>query len=142
MRKMAAYVLGQLGNRAAAPRLQVLLEDPVADVRWNSAIALASLSDRSGLPVLRSMIDRSALAIQAQLSSEQSEVAMVGALKALALLRDKESLPMLERVAREDPDLRVREAARQAVESTRALRPELPAKSSANLERRDGVLVI
>ncbi|HSS44858.1 MAG TPA: HEAT repeat domain-containing protein, partial [Thermoanaerobaculia bacterium] len=142
MRKIAAYVLGQLGDRAAAPRLQVLLEDPVADVRWNSAIALASLSDRSGLHVLRSMIDRSALARQAQLSAEQSETAMVGALKALALLRDEESLPMLERVAREDPDLRVREAARQAVEATRPLRPESPAKSSANLERCDRVLVV
>jgi len=142
-RKMAAYVLGKLGEQRAISRLEVLLEDPVADVRWNSAIALASLSDRSGLLVLRSMIDRSALARQAQLSSEQSEVAMVGALKALALLRDRDSLPMLEKVAREDPDLRVREAARQAVETTRATPPaQLPAKSSANLEPRDAVLVV
>jgi HEAT repeat protein len=142
-RKMAAYVLGTLGEPRAIPRLRVLLEDPVADVRWNSAIALAALSDRSGLPVLRSMIDRSALARQAQLSGEQSQVAMVGALKALALLRDRDSLPMLEKVAREDPDLRVREAARQAVEATRPANPaERPAKSSANLERCNAVLVV
>ncbi len=128
-RKMAAYVLGKLGQPRAIPRLQVLLEDPVADVRWNAAIALASLADRSGLPVLRSMIDRSALSRQAQLSSEQSQVAIVGALKALALLRDKGSLPILEKVAREDPDLRVREAARQAVEAARGARPSAPAKS-------------
>ena len=141
MRKMAAYVLGRLGDPAAVGRLRVLLGDPVADVRWNSAIALASLSDRSALPMLRSMIDRSSLAKQASLTSEQSEVAMVGALKALALLRDPETLPMMERVAREDPDLRVRDAARQAVESARAPLPEHPAKPSANVERRDRVLV-
>jgi len=31
------------------------------------------------------------------------------------LLRDAESLPLLERVAREDPNLRVRGAAREAI---------------------------
>ncbi len=65
-RKMAAYVLGQLGDPAAIPRLKVLAEDRVADVRWNAAIALAELGDATGLPVLRSMIDRDALARQAR----------------------------------------------------------------------------
>ena len=54
------------GTRAAVPRLQVLLEDRVPDVRWNAAIALATLGDRSGLAVLRSMVDREALARQAR----------------------------------------------------------------------------
>jgi HEAT repeats/HEAT repeat len=120
MRKMAAYVLGQLHDHAAVPRLQVLLGDPVPDVRWNAAIALASLSDAAGLPVLRSMIDREALARQATLSGDQSEMAMVGALKGLALLRDVGSLPLLEKVAREDPNLRVRAAAREAIAALRA----------------------
>src|SRR5262249_25790322 len=43
LRKMSAYVLGRLGSRVAIPRLKVLLEDSVADVRWNAAIALAQL---------------------------------------------------------------------------------------------------
>lgn len=119
-RKMAAYVLGQLNDRRAIPRLQVLSEDRVADVRWNAAIALASLGDRSGLPVLRSMIDRAALARQATLSSDQVEAAMINALKALARLRDPDTLPMIDKVAKEDPNLRVRDAARRASEATRA----------------------
>jgi HEAT repeat protein len=119
MRKMAAYVLGKLDDPRAAARLTVLLDDRVADVRWNSAIALASLGDPAGLVVLRSMIDRETLARQAPLTSDQAEAAMVNALKAFAILRDRESLPLLERAAREDPNLRVREAARQAVEASR-----------------------
>jgi len=119
MRKMAAYVLGQLDDPRAVPRLEVLLGDRVADVRWNAAIALASLGDPAGLAVLRSMIDRATLARQAALTGEQAETAMVNALKAFALLRDRESLPLLEKAAREDPDLRVREAARQAAAATR-----------------------
>lgn len=119
-RKMAAYVLGTLGDRRAVPRLQVLAEDRVADVRWNAAIALGQLGDRSALPVLRAMLDRDALARQATLSSDQAEGAMVNAMKALVLLRDAESLPALERLERQDPNLRVRDAARKAAASLRA----------------------
>jgi HEAT repeat protein len=133
MRKMAAYVLGQLGDRAAVPRLQVLLGDSVADVRWNAAIALAALGDSSGLPVLRSIIDREALGRQAALSGDQAETAMVGALKALTLLRDAGSLSLLEKVAREDPNLRVRAAAREALAATRG--------SSSDLEPRASLLI-
>lgn len=134
VRKMAAYVLGQLRDRRAIPRLRVLSEDRVADVRWNAAIALAELGDGSGLPVLRSMIDRGSLARQAELSSDQIEAAMINALKALSLLRDAETLPLLEKLGQEDPNLRVREAARKAAEATRG-------KSAKRLERPDAVLV-
>jgi len=135
LRKMSAYVLGKLSDRRASPRLAVLLGDRVPDVRWNAAIALASLGDASGAAVLRSMIDRDALARQARLSTDQTETAMVNALKAFALLRDPESLPLLEKVAREDPNLRVREAARRAVEATKT-------RASANLERSACLLVV
>jgi len=118
-RKMAAYVLGQLGDPQAIPRLKVLEEDKVADVRWNAAIALAELGDGTGLPVLRSMIDRAALARQAEISSDQAEAAMVNALKALSLLKDAGTLPQIEKLAKDDPNLRVRDAARRAAEATR-----------------------
>jgi HEAT repeat protein len=120
-KKMAAYVLGRLGDARAIPRLRVLLEDGSADVRWNSAIALASLHDGSGVQVLRGMIDRASLARQATLTGDQTELAMVSSLKALAILRDAASLPAIERVAKGDPNLRVREAARKAAEATRAV---------------------
>jgi hypothetical protein len=119
MRKMAAYVMGKLGDRRVVERLKVLLEDRVPDVRWNAAIALASLGDGSGIAVLRSIVDREALGRQAQLTADQAETAMVNALKAFALLRDEGSLPLMEKVAREDPNLRVREAARNAIAATR-----------------------
>ncbi len=140
-RKMAAYVLGRLGERQAVPRLKVLLEDSVADVRWNAAIALATLGDRTGLPVLRSMIDRASLARLA-LTGDQTEAAMVNALKALSLLRDAESLPSIEKISRDDPNLRVREAARRAAEATRGSAPAPAGSSSMNVERRAAVLVV
>lgn len=119
VRKMAAYVLGQLKDPRAIPRLKVLAEDRVADVRWNAAIALAQLGDASGLPVLHSMIDRTALARQADLTSDQTEAAMISALKALTLLRDASSLSQRERLAKEDPNLRVRAEARKGLDAAR-----------------------
>jgi hypothetical protein len=59
----------------------------------------------------------------------------------MALLRDRSSLPLLEKVAREDPNLRVRDAARAAVEATRGSPPP-PVRSSGNVERRESVLVV
>jgi HEAT repeat protein len=118
LRKMSAYVLGRLGSRAAVPRLKVLIEDSVADVRWNAAIALAQLGDAQGLPVLRSMLDRDGLS-RMQLPSDQAEAAMINAAKAIALLRDPSTLDLLDRVGREDPNLRVRDAARSAAETIR-----------------------
>jgi HEAT repeat protein len=115
-RKMAAYVLGRLGRKEAIPRLKVLLEDSATDVRWNAAIALASLGDPSGLAVLHTMIDRTSL-VRLSLTGDQVEAAMVNALKALALLRDPASLPPIQRIAQSDPNLRVREAARRALEA-------------------------
>ena len=116
VRKMAAYVLGRLGRREAIPRLLVLLEDPVTDVRWNAAIALASLKDPSGLPVLHAMIDRASLA-RLSLTGDQVEAAMINALKALALLCNPESIPQIQRIEKSDPNLRVRDGARRALEA-------------------------
>jgi HEAT repeat protein len=119
MKKMAAYVLGKIGDPRALPRLKVLLDDSSADVRWNAAISLAELHDPAGLAVLQGMIDRPALAKQATLTSDQEELAIVSALQALAILKDPGTLPAVERLAREDPNLRVRDAARKAAEAMR-----------------------
>jgi vesicle coat complex subunit len=141
---MASYVLGRLRDPRAVARLRVLLEDSVADVRWNAAIALASLGDRAGVEILRSLLDRQSLARQATLTADQAEIAIVGATKGLALLRDRDSLPLLERVAKSDPNLRVRSAAREAIEAIRApsAATPAPATSGANLERSKLVLVV
>ena len=81
------------------------------------------------------MLDREALARQAQITSEQAEAAMVNALKALvAPARHARACRSWRELARKDPNLRVRDAARKAVEALRA-------KASIRLERLDAVLV-
>src|SRR4029453_1380729 len=41
IRKMVVYALGALPGEAQVDTLRTALEDPVADVRWNAAVALA-----------------------------------------------------------------------------------------------------
>jgi HEAT repeat protein len=118
IRKTAAFALGELGDRAAVPRLEVALDDAVADVRWNAALSLARLGNRKGVPVLETMADRRLLAQVPDITREQQEEAIVSAVQALAVVGGPEHRALLDRLAEEDPSLRVRQA---AIESRKAL---------------------
>lgn len=119
LRKTAAYALGELGLPEAAPRLRVALEDPVADVRWNAALALARLGSDAGLDVLEEMVDRESAGQVPGITPEQQEDAMIEAVRALAAVGGEASLPLLDRLAGEDPSFKVRQA---AIEAGRAVR--------------------
>ena len=57
VRKMAVYALGGLGP-GDTPVLRTALEDPVADVQWNAAVALARHGRDEGVRVLGLMLNR------------------------------------------------------------------------------------
>lgn len=119
VRKTAAYALGALGDNRAATRLEPLLADPVSDVRWNAALALARLGDGAGAPVLEQMLDRRLLRQVPGITDEQAEEAMIQAAPALAAVTGEAARPRLDRIATEDPSLKVRQAAiaaRQALD--------------------------
>ncbi len=114
VRKMAAYALGVVGSRAEAPALKVLLDDLVADVRWNSALALARLKDNAGEATLLKMLDRGSLDAQSVQEAEIESV-MVNAARALALVRSRDAVGVLQNVSRTDRNLKVRQAALEAL---------------------------
>ena len=114
LRKMSVYVLGVLGEKRIAPRLQPLLLDPVHDVRWNAALALARLGDDSGYQVLTEMAERGkfdALSME----EPQIEAVMINAIKGLALIHKPESIKIFETISREDKNMKVRQAAIDAM---------------------------
>ncbi|MEA2692486.1 MAG: hypothetical protein QOJ16_1873 [Acidobacteriota bacterium] len=114
IRKTAAFALGELGDPAAAAKLRPRLEDGVADVRWNAALSLAHLGDRSAVPVLETMADRRLLAQVPDITRDQQEEAMMSALAALGAVGGPEQVPALDRIAADDPSLKVRQAAIEA----------------------------
>jgi len=116
VRKTAAYVLGVLGQGESRAPLRELLNDPVADVRWNAALALARLHEDTGLDVLIKMLERSELVLEHRMKEDQIEAVMINATKGLALIRNPKSIKILEIVSRNDKNMKVRQAAMQALE--------------------------
>jgi HEAT repeat protein len=115
IRKTAAYALGSFQDRATAVAVLVaLVDDPVADVRWNAALALARLGSTEGVDVLEQMLDRRLLSQVPDITPQQQEEAMISALRALVSLDAGIDGAVLDRLADEDPSYKVRQAAIEA----------------------------
>lgn len=129
LRKVAAFALGGLrdwgaaGDRAA-PALRAALNDPIEDVAWNAALALARRGDAAGLPLLRRMLDRAYLAgvrrpdengMLRPLTEPQKDEAILNALISLARLGDRGSLETVRGLRDADPSLNVRQAAAETL---------------------------
>lgn len=114
IRKTAAFAVGELGDPTLSDRLLPLLEDREADVRWNAALAVSRLGSDAGVPVLERMLDRRLTSEVPDITAEQQQETMIGAIRALAVVRGVDALPTLDRLAEEDPSLKVRQAAIEA----------------------------
>ncbi len=120
IRKTAAFAVGELGDPALLERLEPLLADTQADVRWNAALAVSRLGSDAGVPVLERMLDRRLTSAVPEITPEQQQETMIGAIRALAVVRGTEALPLLDDLAEHDPSLKVRQAAieaRKAIEA-------------------------
>jgi HEAT repeat protein len=123
VRKMAVYALGSLPTESGNETLVKALEDESADVQWNAAIALARHGRHEGVPVLRRMLDRAY--VERNVTRQQQprqEVDPVGeviisGLRAIAALKESTLSPQVRALSTEDRDLRVRQAAIEALKS-------------------------
>jgi HEAT repeat protein len=116
IRKAVVHALGSLPSPETRSLLHAALADAAEDVRWNAAVALARQGDSAAAPVLLQMMDRSHLARVEGITPEQREEALLRAADAAAALTNAELRTALERLRDSDPNLRVRQAARQALE--------------------------
>jgi HEAT repeat protein len=121
LRKMAVYALGALPGDAQLGTLRAALEDPVADVQWNAAVALARHGDPSGVAVLKRMLDRDyvertvARAADVRAEVSPTDEVLLSSLQALGALRERSALDLIAAVSRTDQSLRVRQAALEAL---------------------------
>jgi len=129
VRKYAAFNAGAVAekasgeNRAAAlEALKRTLADPVADVTWNAAFALAYfLGDGSGTDTLKKMLDRKYLGERINRTDPNWDTlearAMFTACNAAAALKDPSFIPLLKELTdtAKERDADVRFAAHQAI---------------------------
>jgi len=116
VRKTAVHALGSFPVEAARAALVTALADTVEDVRWNAAVALARRRDTAAVPVLLEMLDRSRLAHVQGMTDDQQVDALVQAIEAASVVPDPRLRPAVEALRDHDPSLKVREAARAALE--------------------------
>ena len=116
LRKAAVHALGSFPDDAASAALLTAVNDPVEDVRWNAAVGLARRRDPAAAPVLLQMMDRRHLATITDLTAEQREEAVLQAVQAAGVVPDPALRSALEGLRDSDPIMKVRGAARAALE--------------------------
>jgi len=115
IRKVAIYALGQTRDPNAIPFLEPMLDDPTEDIRWNAALALAVLGDPAGRSVIAGMLDRDHLDSIAGITEDQKESAIINGIQAVYLLHDTSFVETLRALSENDPSLKVRGIALDAL---------------------------
>jgi len=115
LRKTAVHALRVFPAPEATAALEGALGDPVGDVRWNAAAALAHRGDRAAVPVLEQMLDREQLGQGEAVTAEQVEGILLQAIAGAALLPDPRLDARLQSLEQDDPSLKVRAAARRGL---------------------------
>jgi len=121
IRKMVVYSLGAIREGAESKVLPTALNDPAPDVQWNAAVALARHGRREGVPVLRRMLDRAYLErsvkgqVEADTDLDPAGDVMISGLQAAAALREPSLREPVAAISRDDKNLKVRQAALEAL---------------------------
>jgi HEAT repeat protein len=121
IRKMTVYALGALPGDQQLTTLRTAVQDPVADVRWNAAVALARHGNRDGADMLRQMMDRGyverTVKRDVRQDDDQDPVAdvMISGVQAAAALKDPALEASIRTLSEQDRSMRVRAAAMQAL---------------------------
>jgi HEAT repeat protein len=121
VRKTAVHALGNLPGPDSGTALTNALGDPVDDVRWNAALALGRRGDPAATPVLLQMTDRGQLGTVKELGTDQAEEVLLQAVGIAAAMEDAGLRSNLEKLRDADPSMKVRQAARRALERKAAV---------------------
>ena len=116
VRLASAVSLGQIGHESSLPLLKELLNDEEANIRWDSAIALAKMGDSSGASILNSLLSRTYYENFKEIDSWETEKAILVAIHVSSQLGGKEFKENLLTLAKEDPNMDIRNAALKALE--------------------------
>jgi HEAT repeat protein len=125
LRAVAAIALQHIPGDAGLAALRAALDDPLLEIRANAAIALSMRGDPAGSSVLRDLLDPSVYSAEhgrdgAKFSQPRRvSESRVAAIEALSRLHRAEDRSAIERVADQDSDLAVREAAMKALDGWR-----------------------
>ena len=107
--------LGRLGRTSSIPHLRPFLEHPEANLRWDSAISLAKLGDRSGREIIGRLLERRYYVNFPLVDELEQDRAILIAVEIARLWQESFFKENLEYLSRNDPNLRIADAALKAL---------------------------
>jgi len=117
VRLASVISLGQIGDDSSLLLLKKLLDDEEANIRWDAAIALAKMGDSSGSIIINSLLNRAYYNNFKEIDSWETEKAILVAIQVSSQLGGEQFKLNLLTLAKEDPNMKIRNAALKTLES-------------------------
>jgi HEAT repeat protein len=115
IRQVTAWALGKLNDEQAVEALRVLLNDSKDDVRWNAALSLARLGNSESAELLMKLLEHSYAETIPDMTPDQTAELRINAVAALSILRYEPAREKIREISENDPVLKVRAAALEAL---------------------------
>ena len=103
--------IGQIGNKNSIPLLQRMLNHEEANIRWDSAIALAKMDDASGKIIINDLLDRNYYKAYDNVDKWEQDKAIMTAVQISSQLKDPFFKKNLVSLATYDPNMKIRDTA-------------------------------
>lgn len=110
--------LGFIGDKISVPILDQLLKDNEPNIRWDAAIALAKMGERSCIPIIENLMDREYLMTFPQLDHDEINKVLLIAIETSSIMKDNLFQPKLMTLASSDENLTIRNAAIKTLEKS------------------------
>tara|TARA_B100001996_G_C18671785_1_gene597007 strand:- start:5268 stop:6125 length:858 start_codon:yes stop_codon:yes gene_type:complete len=115
IRLHAVIALGKIGGPSIVPYLKKMLSDPEPNVRWDASIALAKQKDSSGRSILLDLLDRKYLNSFPNIDEKEKVQVILVTISVSHFIQNQELKIVLENIKENDENLKIREAARIAL---------------------------
>ena len=116
VRLHGVIALGKIGGQSSIDPLRKMLTDIEPNIRWDAAIGLAKQKNSSGRSILLDLLDRKYLNSFPNLDEKEKVQVILVTISVSHFVQNQELKLKLERLMNEDLNLKIREAARIALE--------------------------
>jgi len=117
-RLAAVIALGMIGDKSTIKDLKILLSDDEPNIRWDVAIALAKLGDRSGSMEIENLLDREYLNKFPSIDEWEKTQAILVAIHTSNQISDARFIPKLKYLAESDQNMKIRDSAIKTLKNT------------------------
>ena len=116
VRLHGVIALGKIGGQSSIAPLRKMLTDIEPNIRWDAAIGLAKQKNSSGRSILLDLLDRKYLNSFPNVDEKEKVQVILVTISVSHFVQNQELKLKLERLMNEDLNLKIREAARIALE--------------------------